>query len=240
MKKLKVILGVVATVVVFLFIISVATQLNVKPQKNYASLTQAEFEKMAEQIDYDKYNPDELIAANEDNGWYEENIIGDTDAPITVFEMADFACSACASWNEELNELIEGEFKGKVKIVYREFLRVEASIKSTAAAFAAAKQGAWKEYKDLLFENQSEWMSLSDAVLQRKLEEYFKTATNGKGDLAKFREDFKSEAAAKHSAFNYGLADLIDLTATPTFRMDGVAVEGADLLSTIRKKIAKL
>ena len=241
MKNKKGIL--VATVVVALFagvIFGIIAMWPKPVATNYANLDMDTVVALADKVDIGKYNADAKIEANAENGWTEERVIGDEKAPIVLFETADYACSACASWHEMLKEKIEGEYKGKVQIVYREFLRVESSVKATAAAWAAGQQGYWEAYHDILFEEQEDWLSLSGSFLQKKLEEYATKVSGGKIDMEKFREDMKSEAAAKHAAFEHRLADEQGLTGTPMFKLNGEKVEGTKLFSTLAEEIEKL
>lgn len=78
---------------------------------------------------------------------------------------------------------------------------------AASAANAAALQGYWKPYKDLLFANQSDWFYSTGNELQQQLETYFEKASDGKGDLTKFREDMKSEKVAKKIAFDRGIGE---------------------------------
>lgn len=116
------------------------------------------------------------------------------------------------------------DYDGKVAVVYRSYILDYHDISGVAAASAAdaaALQGYWKKYKDLLFANQNDWFYSTGNKLQQQLEEYFTTASDGKGDLAKFREDMKSEKIAKKVAFDYGIGEKIQIGGTPWLYMDG-------------------
>lgn len=240
MKKGKMIALIVGAIVIVVTVITLIMVVVPTPSVNYSAKSRESVTTLADDVVIQNYDPDELIPANADNGQTADRVIGDRNAPIQVFEYADYACSACASWNEVLNEKLDGEWKGKVQVVYREFLRVEQSVKSTAAAWAAAEQGYWFEYHNILFENQSEWASLSGPAMQKQLEKYLTDVSNGKANINKFREDIKSERAAKNAAFVYKMAQYLDLVGTPMFRMDGKQVEISNLIETVEKKIAEL
>ena len=68
--------------------------------------------------DYDFYS---VIEPTKDNGDIGDHVKGDKDAPVLIFEYADYQCSACASYNPRVNQLVE-ELDGKVAVVYRSFL----------------------------------------------------------------------------------------------------------------------
>ena len=53
--------------------------------------------KNASKVDYSKYDVNTVITANEDNGNIGDHIKGNPDAPVKIFEYADYQCSACAT-----------------------------------------------------------------------------------------------------------------------------------------------
>ena len=240
MKKGKMIALMVGAIIVVVAVITLIIVSIPAPTVNYSAKSREDIVALADDVVIQNYDPDELIPANSDNGQTADRIMGDENAPITIFTYADYACSACASWSEVLNEKLSGDWKGKVRVVYREFLRVEQSVKPTAAAWAAAEQGYWQQYHDKLFEKQSEWASLSGSAMQKQLEKYMTDISDGKVNMNKFREDMKSERVAKYAAFTYKMAQYLDLTGTPMFRMDGKQVEISNLIETVEQKIATL
>ena len=54
-----------------------------------------------------------IFPASEESGNLAENVEGNPDAPILIFEYADYQCEGCASMNPKLNQLVE-EYNGKV------------------------------------------------------------------------------------------------------------------------------
>lgn len=125
--------------------------------------------------------------------------------------------------NVLLDKIVE-DYKGKVAIVFRSYVLEYHDVSGVAAASAAnaaALQGYWKPYKDLLFANQSDWFYSTGNELQQQLETYFEKASDGKGDLAKFREDMKSEKVAKKIAFDRGIGEKLQIGGTPWLYLDG-------------------
>ena len=193
--------------------------------------------KLASEIDYSQYNPDTVIAADENNGEIAEKMVGDENAPVVIYEYADYACSHCAEFDRQVSQIL-ADYDGKVALVFRGFvLQFPNSMITGAAANAAAIQGYWKEYKDLLFANQNEWYEMRGAEIKNYLEELFKEASDGKGDVEKFRGDMASEAVAKRMAFDYGLGEKVGLTGTPTFRVSGEAVGPTELRAVVQRML---
>lgn len=220
-KTSFILLGIIA---VFAGIIGISTWQNNQnpPTPNYGQYRLQTIRDLSSQNDYSSLDLHSILPASEASGNLPENIIGDADAPIVIYEYADYQCSYCAILNPLLNKIVE-DYKGKVAIVYRSYVLDyhDNSVHATSAANAAALQGYWKEYKDLLFSNQADWFYSTRSELQQQLENYFVQVSDNKGDLTKFREDIQSEAVAKKTAFDYGIADKIDIGGTPWLYLDG-------------------
>lgn len=169
--------------------------------------------------DYDFYS---IIEPTKDNGNIGDHVKGDKDAPVLIFEYADYQCQGCASVNPRVNRLVE-ELDGKLAVVYRSFLLDyhQNATAAASAAEAAGLQGYWKEYADKLFEEQSEWYYASGSKRTEMFERYFKEATNGEGDLEKFKGDVRSSEVSKKISFDMGIGKRMNVQGTPAFYIDG-------------------
>lgn len=185
---------------------------------------------LAAKNDYSSYDLNTIIPADALSGNLPENVKGKTDAPVVIYEYGDYQCSYCAAMNPLINEIVE-DYKGKVAVVLRTYVLSyhNNGVQAASAANAAAIQGYWEDYKDLLFANQNEWFYSEPSKLQGQLEGYFQQASNGKGDLEKFREDMQSEAVQKKLAFDQGMGDAVDIGGTPWFFMDGKWIENENM-----------
>ena len=104
--------------------------------------------KMWSTTNFEKYDLNRIIPANEDNGQIGVHVLGKADAPVLLFEYGDFQCEGCASLNPILQTLVK-EFEGKVGIVMRYFL-LSYHQNATAAASAAEAAGKQGYYENLL------------------------------------------------------------------------------------------
>ncbi len=194
-------------------------------------------------VDYSGYDLNSIIAADENSGFFPENVIGDPNAPVIIYEYGDYQCTACAPIAPYINELVS-DYDGQVAVVLRTYI-MDYHQNGTAAASAAnatAKQGYWRPYKDLLFNNQNDWYYSDAKQRQAQFEQYFTEATEGKGDLEKFREDMQSKEVAKKIAFDHELSERADIEWTPTFylgdeRIDQRQMSTSDFLKQLREKI---
>ncbi|MBR2994403.1 thioredoxin domain-containing protein [Candidatus Saccharibacteria bacterium] len=179
--------------------------------------------------DFSKYDFYSVIEPDTGNGNIGDHVKGDADAPVLIFEYADYQCPGCASINTRVNSLIE-EFDGKLAVVYRSFLLSyhQNGTAAASAAEAAGLQGYWKPYADKLFAEQSEWEYASSSERTEYFDKYFVEVTNGEGDMDKFHEDISSDKVAKKISFDMGIAKRIDVNATPAFYIDGQLIQWND------------
>ena len=179
--------------------------------------------------DFGQYDFYTIIEGNKDNGGISDHIKGEADAPVVIYEYADYQCEACAAYNPRVNKVVE-ELDGKLAIVYRSFLLSyhKNATAAASAAEAAGLQGYWKEYTNKLFEEQSEWYSASPTKRTELFDGYFVEVTDGKGDLEKFKEDIASEAVSKKISFDMGIAKRLDVSGTPAFYIDGQQIKFSD------------
>ena len=84
--------------------------------------------------DFNNYDFYSVIEPTKDNGKIGDHVKGDPDAPVLIFEYADYQCPGCASVNPRVNKAIE-ELDGKLAVVYRSFL-LSYHQNGTAAASA--------------------------------------------------------------------------------------------------------
>ena len=176
---------------------------------------------------FNNYNFYSIIEPSEDNGNIGDHIKGDKNAPVVIFEYADFQCGYCAMMNPIVDEIVE-KADGKLAIVYHNYLLSyhQNGTAAASAAEAAGLQGYWKEYVDILFDNQDEWASTSSSERSNLFNKYFNEVTNGKGDLDKFNSDISSNEVSKKINFDMGIGKRIDdITGTPAFLIDGKLID---------------
>ena len=176
--------------------------------------------------DFGEYNFYSVIEPTKDNGNIGDHVKGNADAPVLIFEYADYQCPGCASINPRVNKAIE-ELDGKLGVVYRSFLLSyhQNGTAAASAAEAAGLQGYWKPYADKLFEEQAEWEYASVSERTALFDKYFEEVTEGKGDMDKFNKDLASEAVSKKISFDMGIGKRIDVGGTPAFYIDGQLIQ---------------
>jgi protein-disulfide isomerase len=82
--------------------------------------------------------------------------LGPTDAPVTIVEFSDFECPHCSKLAKNLHQ-VEEQYRGKVRLVFRQFplnsIHRNAQ-KAAEAALCAADQDKFWELHDLMFSDQ--------------------------------------------------------------------------------------
>jgi protein-disulfide isomerase len=137
---------------------------------------------------------------------------GPDDAPVTIFEFADFECPHCAMAVPMLDAVMEAH-PGKVRLVYKSYTLPfhQHGEPAARAAFAAGAQGKFWEMEHLLFEHQQH---LEDADLERY-------AAMLKLDIAKWKADMASPAVTTRVTDDHKLGEDLNLKGTPTIYVNG-------------------
>lgn len=87
----------------------------------------------------------------------DDNIRGNSDAPITIIEFSDFQCSFCSRFHNTMLQVMD-EYPDKVKWVYRHFPLDSihpVARKAAEASECAGDQNKFWEYSDQLFNQQA-------------------------------------------------------------------------------------
>ncbi len=145
-------------------------------------------------------------------------------AKVMLVEFGDFQCPACGAEYPIITQLLQ-TYNGKINFVFRNFPLPQHQNAQTAAeaAEAAGTQGKFFEMYNLLYTNQSTW----GETQPNKAMDYF---TQYAKALRLNMNNFKSDVTSKKYAnkiqkdINDGYA--VGVNATPTFFLNGVAIQG--------------
>lgn len=157
--------------------------------------------------------------------------LGPEDAEIVIVEFSDFQCPFCRRFHQDTYQALLDAYPGQIRFVYRNLPLTQIHPDAMGAAVAslcANDQDAYWEYHDLLFSGEL----LGEAV-------YTQYAT----DLGLDMEEFSTcLASGEHEAFiqqdmDYSLD--LGVQSTPTFFINGLALVGAQPLSSFQQLIDK-
>ncbi len=165
--------------------------------------------------------------------------LGPANAPITLVEFADFQCPFCREWEQQTYQPLLAAYPGKIRIVYRDFPLTSIhpnAMPAAEAAQCANAQGKFWEYHDKLFSG-----DLNDQFSNSALtEDSFKTIAQGLGlDVTKFNDCLTNHTYQKSIEDDISFASNLGINSTPTFFINGLAVIGAQPLSTFQNVIDK-
>ena len=141
---------------------------------------------------------------------------GKTSAPVTVVMFSDFQCSVCAATHPILPRVL-AEYGDKIRFVVRDFpiqeLHKDAFL-AAQAANAAAAQGKFFEFTEILYQNQ-------DALDRASLSRY---AADAGLNVARFELDLQNGKFADEVRRDMADGKNYGVTGTPTIFVNGVKV----------------
>jgi len=165
--------------------------------------------------------------------------LGNADAPVTVYEYADFQCPHCKQHNDLFARELDKTFitPGKVKLVWVTFPFMgdgtanDESVLAAMAGYCGLEQGKFWEMHDWLFENQGTAANQGHFGLDRlKM-----IAERLKLDITKWDACMAAEATREKAAADKALAQEKGVKSTPSFMVGDTVVEG-----TGQEKMAEL
>ncbi len=159
---------------------------------------------------------------------------GRPDAPVTVYEMADFECPYCRDFATKTLPTIDQQYikTGKVYWVFINFPLTQVHPNAEAAAeFAAcaAKQGKFWVTHDRLYATQDQWAPLKDPR-QFFSEQIPGLGLNDKTEMSCLRSG-AGQAFVKSDAL---LAERSGAGSTPTFYIEGGLLVGNQPLNVFQ------
>jgi protein-disulfide isomerase len=88
-----------------------------------------------------------------------EHFLGNKDAPLVMYEYSSFTCPFCKRYqiDDQTFENVKKDYvdTGKIKYIYKHFIRNETDLKASNAAECAGEQDMFFEYKKILYQNQT-------------------------------------------------------------------------------------
>ena len=157
--------------------------------------------------------------------------LGPDNAPITIVEFSDFQCPFCRRFHDETYQALLDAYPEQIRFVYRNLpltsIHPEA-MPAAVASLCANDQNAYWDYHDRLFSSETlgeETYIQYAADLGLDIEAFTACLSSGKHD------DFIQ--ADMDFALNLGVQ------STPTFFVNGLAIVGAQPLSSFQQIIDK-
>ncbi len=151
----------------------------------------------------------------------DDPFLGDASAKVTIIEFSDFECPYCSRAAEAVHQVAD-KYKGKVKVVFRDFpLGFHKAAKGAAlAAQCANEQGKFWQFHDQVFKNQGTPGGLEEKALKTYARVAGMDGQKFDGCLAseKFKAEVEKDMADGEAA---------GVEGTPSFFINGRPHTGA-------------
>jgi protein-disulfide isomerase len=150
--------------------------------------------------------------------------IGRADAPITIYEFADYQCPHCAQFAAFIEPLIRQNLveTGKARYVFYEFpLNFKWSFLSARAGRCANEQGKFWDFHGIVFARQRQWSFDPDAAAQ--FVEYARTIPGM--DVDKFEQCVRSDRYQKEVSASHQFGLSLGVGGTPSLYVNGRKIE---------------
>lgn len=174
-------------------------------------------------IDVSNVDLNAIHKADDASGQIGDHVFGKADSKVMLVEYGDFQCPACGSAHPTVKKLTE-KYKGQIAFVFRNFplTNIHPNARAASAAVEAASlQEKYWEMHNFLYENQNAWSSLSSD----ERTDYFVISAKQLGlNADTFKNDMGSENINKKINFDRALGIKADVSATPTFFVNGTKV----------------
>lgn len=147
--------------------------------------------------------------------------LGREDAPVVIYEFADFQCPHCAEWSSLMEPLIRERLvqPGLVRYVFYDFPLgggFRHSFLAARAARCAKDQNKYWEYHDILFARQPSWTGLDDPS-----DFYVDLAKQVGLDTGSFEQCLRSDKYQREVSLDRQLGTSLNVNGTPTLFVNG-------------------
>lgn len=164
----------------------------------------------------------------------DDMVYGDPDAPVTMIEYASFTCGHCANFHNDTWPALRDEYveDGRMKLVFRDFPLDGLALRAGMVA-RCAPSARYFGIVDVLFQRQNQWIQADDPVAE--LMAIGRMAGIGEDRLNACLND--EELADRLVALRQEGEELYDVSATPTFILEGDVMSGNQPIDNMRSAI---
>ncbi|KKS94708.1 MAG: Dsba oxidoreductase [Microgenomates group bacterium GW2011_GWC1_43_13] len=171
-----------------------------------------------------------IITSGFSNGTY---LPASASASLTLVEFGDYECPACGVYSPFIKQLLI-DFPGEINYVFRNYplpQHKNAPISSYAVE-AAGLQGKYWEMQERVYETQGVWSGLADPTGL-----FMGYAKDLNLDLNRFTSDIGSDTVKDKVDNDKKDGDLVGITETPTFYLNGKKIILAGSYDQLKKLV---
>ncbi|MBC7537556.1 MAG: thioredoxin domain-containing protein [Bacteriovorax sp.] len=145
---------------------------------------------------------------------------GPENAKVKIVEFYDPECEACAAFSPYVKEIIS-RYQNDIQLTVRYALYHGNSTLAAKASDAAALQGKFWDFQELLFLNQSEWSHSQVPAI----ENFIKYAKDLDLDVLKFQTDINDLKRMETISIDLEDGKKLGVNGTPTIFINGKKLE---------------
>ncbi len=152
-------------------------------------------------------------------------VLGPADAPVTIIEFADFECPFCAQAFGQMETLLRTKYRGRVRLIYKNF---PLSMHPWAFAAAVAADCVRGQNPALFWDFARDLYHDQPDITPKNLAEHVDRYAARLGlDREALRACVGGKAAETLVEQDRRDGEAVRVNATPTFLVDGIPVAGA-------------
>lgn len=164
----------------------------------------------------------------------EDRVLGDPDAPVTIYEYSSLTCPHCRSFHQDTLPQLKADYidTGKAKLIYRDF-PLDGAAAAASMLVRCAPEGRFYPLLEVLFARQDDWSPPNDVLAV--LTQIGRFA--GMGEEA-IEACFANEAlfnAIRDARTHY--SEEHEIRSTPTFIIGDERISGAQPFETFVQAI---
>jgi len=154
-----------------------------------------------------------------------DHVLGNKNAPITIFEYASLTCPHCAAFASDTLPKLQKDWidTGKAKLVYRDFPLDQSAVVAATVA-SCFPPDRYFPFIETLFQSQREWAQGSEAATKKALANIARLGGMSQAQFDACANNQKLSDAVLNSRLvaqnQYGI------DSTPTFFVNGTKVIG--------------
>lgn len=165
-----------------------------------------------------------------------DHVLGNADAPVTIFEYASLTCPHCAQFHSGVLPELKAKYidTGKVKLVFRDFPLDNVAARAAMLAECAGPE-RYFPLLDVLFQSQAQWATAKDPVAE--LGKIGRLSGLAEADFKACMENTKlaQDIIAKRQG-----GEAVGVSSTPTLIINGRLYAGARPMDELEKILQPL
>ncbi len=151
--------------------------------------------------------------------------VGRADAPVVIYEFADFQCPGCSQFASMVTPLIKERLvqTGKARYVFYDLPLISIHPNAFLAARAgrcANEQGRFWEFHDIVYGQQPNWSGEADPT-----DLFVDYAQRAGADEGRFETCLRSDRFAREITESMRFAESLNVQGTPTLIVNGRRIE---------------